>query len=96
MNKTRSLRRHHQWQIKQKRYYDCLLINYRENGWFDKRAWGIHANTPTVCSCWMCGNPRKYYRNSKNALTIQELRHLQTIIEYQHQNYQDEYYQIGA
>jgi hypothetical protein len=21
---------------------------------------GIHAHTPALCSCWMCGNPRKY------------------------------------
>jgi hypothetical protein len=22
---------------------------------------GIHGGTRVVCSCWMCGNPRKYY-----------------------------------
>jgi hypothetical protein len=23
---------------------------------------GFHSRTPTNCSCWMCGNPRKYFR----------------------------------
>ena len=22
---------------------------------------GLHANTGAVCSCWMCGNPRKVF-----------------------------------
>lgn len=35
---------------------------------------GRYAHTPKVCSCYMCGNPRKYYGNSRNAKTIQELR----------------------
>jgi hypothetical protein len=21
---------------------------------------GIHAHTPKLCSCWMCGNPRRF------------------------------------
>ena len=35
---------------------------------------GVYAHTPKLCSCHMCGNPRKYLGNSKNAKTIQELR----------------------
>tara|TARA_B100001013_G_C24610413_1_gene442913 strand:+ start:1335 stop:1544 length:210 start_codon:yes stop_codon:yes gene_type:complete len=31
---------------------------------------GIRSHTPTLCSCWMCGNPRKYF----NAKTIQEMK----------------------
>jgi hypothetical protein len=31
---------------------------------------GFHANTPHPCSCYMCGNPRKYF----NELTRQEIR----------------------
>jgi hypothetical protein len=23
---------------------------------------GFYSRTPTNCSCWMCGNPRKYFR----------------------------------
>jgi hypothetical protein len=31
-----------------------------------------HVITPVVCSCWMCGNPRKYHKS----LTLQEHRSL--------------------
>lgn len=29
---------------------------------------GLVVNTPTPCSCWMCGNPRKHF----NEQSIQE------------------------
>lgn len=33
----------------------------RSNDWpISEKSVGIHANTPTRCSCDMCGNPRKY------------------------------------
>ncbi|CAH2801603.1 MAG: hypothetical protein CBARDMAM_4422 [uncultured Caballeronia sp.] len=32
-------------------------------------------DTPAPCSCWMCGNPRRYFRER----TIQERRWLQEI-----------------
>ncbi len=35
---------------------------------------GRQANTRTLCSCWMCRSQRKFYGNSKNALTMQETR----------------------
>jgi hypothetical protein len=41
----------------------------------DHRRKGIVASTPAVCSCWMCGNPRKY----DNERTIQERRAMQDI-----------------
>ena len=31
---------------------------------------GIKAHTPAMCSCHMCGNPRKYWKEK----TIQERR----------------------
>jgi len=31
---------------------------------------GMLAETPTLCSCWMCGNPRRYF----GQLTLQEVR----------------------
>lgn len=31
----------------------------------DPRLLGIHARTRTPCSCWMCGNPRKYWKGAK-------------------------------
>lgn len=36
---------------------------------------GILLHTPAVCSCFMCGNPRKHF----NKQTIQELRAQQDI-----------------
>ena len=32
------------------------------------RVMGMRAHTPKFCSCWMCGNPRKYF----NEKTMQE------------------------
>lgn len=46
---------------------------FKENEWesLDK-AIGIHANTPTRCSCDMCGNPRKHFGNGKYGQTLGE------------------------
>ena len=40
--------------------------------WFERtpRIIGKKAHSPKMCSCWMCGNPRKYF----NEKTIQEKR----------------------
>ena len=40
--------------------------------WFEQtpRTVGKKAHSPKMCSCWMCGNPRKYF----NEMTIQEKR----------------------
>jgi len=35
--------------------------------WYVKNL-GYLAENNTVCSCWMCGNPRKYFRQ----VTVQE------------------------
>ena len=35
----------------------------------------IVLQTPAVCSCWMCGNPRKWFKQP----TIQERRMFQEI-----------------
>ena len=37
------------------------------------RQLGIAVTTAAVCSCWMCGNPRKYHGER----TIQERREMQ-------------------
>jgi len=34
----------------------------------DEAGIGIKAHTPAICSCHMCGNPRKYWKQS----TLQE------------------------
>lgn len=46
---------------------------FKENEWKSSgKAIGIHANTPTRCSCDMCGNPRKHYGNGKHGRTLEE------------------------
>lgn len=35
---------------------------------------GIRAHSPAICSCHMCGNPRKHFKQR----TIQELRFLES------------------
>lgn len=37
-----------------------------------QRMFGIYRKTRKICSCYMCGNPRKHYGNSKRAKTKQE------------------------
>lgn len=57
----RSLRRHHYIRIKNKRrtYWWNNVESPRE---------GFVVDTPTPCSCYMCGNPRKYFKEK----TLQE------------------------
>lgn len=46
---------------------------FQDNNWQSSdKAIGIHSNTPTPCSCDMCGNPRKYHGNGKHGRTLQE------------------------
>jgi hypothetical protein len=59
----RALRRHHRNRIILKRYK-----NVEEGFWYVKSP-GYLAKNNTVCSCWMCGNPRKYL----GQLTRQEI-----------------------
>ena len=61
----RALRRHHYRRLKRK----------RERFWYGTysapmgpRHLGMAVATPKVCSCWMCGNPRRYFREK----TLQE------------------------
>lgn len=61
-------RRHHMKRIKNRRKNDVVFKMNKESNL------NQHCNTPTVCSCHMCGNPRNHSGNSKEALTVQELR----------------------
>lgn len=54
---SRATRIHHQKRIKQK---VAKRLRCRGSSVDDRRV-GIEANTRTICSCHMCGNPRKYY-----------------------------------
>lgn len=68
----RAIRRHHRDRLKQKRrdYYGERwrkpVISERE-----EKYWCVSIDTPTPCSCCMCGNPRRHF----NELTPQERRH---------------------
>ncbi|WP_152389715.1 hypothetical protein [Azotobacter salinestris] len=63
----RSERRHHEQRIKARFYR-------KQHGYerwpTDKRHAGLFAHHGKVCSCWMCGNPRRYW----GELTMQERR----------------------
>ena len=71
----RSVRRHHYARLKRKwvnksihdRYYDRSYddVDWSYINWLAS----IYANTPKVCSCWMCANERKI-----EGVTLQERR----------------------
>ena len=63
--KPRSIRRHHERRIKKRTrgYYGGYATH-------NARALGKLAHARTPCSCWMCGNPRRF----SGELTLQERR----------------------
>ena len=63
--KSRAVRRHHEERIKRRvrEYYGGAFKH-------DERRVGIVAGTRQLCSCRMCGNPRKWLGEK----TIQECR----------------------
>ena len=64
---SRALRRHHDQRVKQRvaGYHGGVARH-------DAQARGRLAQTRTPCSCWMCGNPRRY----QGERTLQERRML--------------------
>ena len=60
-----ALRRHHEGRVKRRvgDYYGGYARS-------DARATGKLAQTRQLCSCWMCGNPRRYFGET----TLQERR----------------------
>jgi hypothetical protein len=52
---SRALRRHHAARLKRARRFYFGLDNRN-----DPRRCGMVLHTATPCSCWMCGNPRRY------------------------------------
>lgn len=70
MENSRAIRRAHAERLKK----------YRRNWWGSSLAskhLGKVVDTPTPCSCWMCGNPRRY----SGERTIQERRQTQNQVE---------------
>lgn len=68
----RALRRHHRARVR-RRCHRMLawqwLVRYSDTGWLEHQVL-LRAENFAVCSCWMCGNPRRY----GNARTVQERR----------------------
>ena len=66
---SRAIRRHHRARLKTKRksYYGGTQSS-------DPVAIGKWIDTPTPCSCWMCGNPRRQRWSAEMRLTMQERR----------------------
>ena len=76
--KSKSIRRHHLQRLKNKRKYDFHYHTDLTNNITDSTVEIVpihqHVITPARCSCFMCGNPRKFYGNSKQGKTLQQLR----------------------
>jgi hypothetical protein len=64
-NMKRALRQNHVVRLKKARGF-----HWGRDIRQDAKALGKVIDTPTPCSCWMCGNPRRYF----NEATLQERR----------------------
>lgn len=74
--KTKPLRFHHKHRQIKKRQKDTLYIyaDKPDDEFLHGKSFKIRITTPTLCSCWLCGNPRKFYGNGKDGKTLQELK----------------------
>ena len=64
---NRALRRHHLRRLRNRRkHYRWVRIH--ENGLLTGRELGIVTRTPKICSCTICGNPRRHFGD----VTLQE------------------------
>ena len=61
----RALRRHHVARLKAARRF-----HWGRDIRQDAKSLGKVVDTPCPCSCWMCGNPRRHFKEA----TLQELR----------------------
>lgn len=61
--RSRAFRRFQE--LKKKLWVQKVFAKWRP---LDETSIGIHAHTPHLCSCYMCGNPRKWWDQK----TIQE------------------------
>lgn len=52
---SRAIRRHHAARLKRARRFYFAFDNRT-----DPHRLGMVLHTPKPCSCWMCGNPRRY------------------------------------
>ena len=68
---SRALRRHHR--ARMKRRAQTVLKKWGYPDHTDARDVGRHADNLAICSCHMCGNPRRTVW-TKNPFTLQEIR----------------------
>lgn len=73
----RALRRHHAERLKAKRakYQTAWCQNMNQEA--QNRIVGMMLHSATLCSCHMCGNPRKYFGER----SLQELCAMQTALQ---------------
>lgn len=64
----RAQRRHDAERVKKNRQFYCGTDQSRQ-----PRRWGVVSVTPAACSCYACGNPRKFFKEP----TVQEQRFFQ-------------------
>ena len=63
--------------IRQKKGVRLLKLRGYKQHEISSKAIGKVGTTPTSCSCWMCGNPRSYFKG-KDKLTLQERKALES------------------
>jgi hypothetical protein len=68
-SQKRALRRHHA-QLRKVWVRRTLRHYFAEGHALSARRVGMYSKTPKICSCFMCGNPRRF----RGELTIQERR----------------------
>ncbi|MGJ0516078.1 MAG: hypothetical protein ACR65O_10080 [Methylomicrobium sp.] len=68
-NIIRGIRRHHLQRLKKARAFDYAIGESRHG---DSAALGRHVNAPAKCSCWMCGNPRRYFDEKSRQERVQD------------------------
>ncbi|AAS77102.1 hypothetical protein T5.055 [Escherichia phage T5] len=71
----RALRRHHRQRVKNNRKKYWTVFPHE-----GPKRLGIITTTPCICSCWMCGNPRKHFKNSKAGMKTSEIRKMEAMI----------------
>lgn len=74
---SKAQRHHHLNRLKHQRNRHLAVANLTDGSNFSannnlQKHLARHLTTPKPCSCWLCGNPRKFYGNSQSAKTLQE------------------------
>ncbi|MDE0723866.1 MAG: hypothetical protein OSB62_04110 [Alphaproteobacteria bacterium] len=72
MSRNRAQRRHNTAKYKAKAVRRENAVHLDARRALSSRDIGILANNATLCSCPMCGNPRKHFGNASQ--TLQEIR----------------------